>query len=477
MATRISFLTEEEKNQIHQDSLQILAECGVLFHSPKAVAFLHKCGAIVADSAPGFVKLPPELVEEALKQAPKAFTLGARNPKFDIDLPSAVTKIGLDGQATFTLDFESGERRQGRAQDITDSCRLLQSLPQGGLIWPNVKAHDLPLSSMLLGELYAALSGTSKHAQHELHHPGQAPYLLEILEAVAGGAEELKSRKILSVVYCTLPPLQHEGEMAEAYMELLPYKVPILVLPMNAPGSTGPASLYSNLSLANAEALSAFCLFQLIAPGHPMIYCTAMGGTSFSDGSFLAGSVEAAILNASAVEMGRFYGLPTAATGCASEAKMPGEQAVMEKMQTTLLNILAEPDLLIGIGELDSAQLLALEQILIDYEIVRASQRIKDGLDSSPAKRFQTDIFKVGPGGNFFALPSTAAMCRSDEFAAAGFCHRGAYQRWQNSGAKDMRQNAREKVQQILSKPVEDPLPEKVKARIEDVLRRQAAGV
>ena len=474
MKPKFAFLSEEEKHLLHQESLKILDKCGVVIHSPKAVEILRKNGATVTNAERGLVKISAEMVTEALARAPKEFTLGARNPKFDLPLPSPMTMMGLDGQATFTMDFETGLRREGRAQDITNSCRILQTLPQAGFLWPNVKAHDLPLKSMLLGELYAAMSGTSKHAQHELHHPGQAPYLLEILETIAGSMDAVKERKLLSVVYCTLPPLQHEGEMVEAYLELLPYEVPIMVLPMNAPGSTGPASLFSDLALANAEALSAFCLFQMASPGHPMIYATAMGGTNFQDGGFLAGSVESSILNTAGVEMAHFYNLPSGVAGCASEAKMPGDQAIMEKMQTALPAFFARPDIFIGMGELDSAQLLVLEQILIDYEIIRSCQRFVDGFDSAPEKRFMNDILKAGPGGNFFAMPNTASMCRNSEFMPPGLSYRGAFQRWHDAGAKDMRQKAREKIQSILSQPVEDPLSDTVKGKIENILQRQA---
>ena len=473
MMTAIQLLDGHELATVHDDSLRILAEVGVIFHSAKARNILRRGGAKV-DEDKNQVFLPPDMVEAALAAAPKAFTLGARNPEYDLPLPSPRTMFGLDGQATFTLDFQTGQRREGRLSDIADSCRLLQTLPQGGFFWPNVKAHDVPLASMLFNELCAALSHTSKHAQHEVHQAGQTPYLLKILETVAGGADEVRRRKLFSMVYCTLPPLRHDAEMCEAYLELLEYEIPILVLPMNAPGSTGPASLRSNLTLANAEALSAFCFFQTAKPGTPMIYATSQGGTNFADGGFMTGSVEAALLNAAAVEMARYYGLPCAASGCTSEAKFPGDQVMVEKVQSLLPAFLAGPDLFIGLGEMDSAQLLVLEQILMDYELVRHCQRRKDGLDFSDSKDFFSDIVKTGAGGNFFALPRTAKMCRSAEFLPAGLSHKGSYDSWLKAGAPSLRSRARQKVEEILAAPLTDPLPDKVLGVFETTLAQMA---
>jgi len=79
-------------------------------------------------------------------------------------------------------------------------------------------------------------------------------------------------RDIYSVVYCTVSPLCHDEEMLEANIELCKYKVPVVAMPMPAAATTGPASLYSNVAMSNAEALSALVMFELTEPGMPFIY-------------------------------------------------------------------------------------------------------------------------------------------------------------------------------------------------------------
>jgi trimethylamine:corrinoid methyltransferase-like protein len=51
----------------------------------------------------------------------------------------------------------------------------------------------------------------------------------------------------------------------------------LLIYPMPACGSTGPAGIFSNICLAYAEALSALLLFQVVKPGSPQIYGAASG--------------------------------------------------------------------------------------------------------------------------------------------------------------------------------------------------------
>jgi trimethylamine:corrinoid methyltransferase-like protein len=171
MKLGLNFLSEDEKQRIHRDSIKILSRVGVKYLSNKALKILEKNGAGV-DYDTRIAKIPQEMVNEALKRAPKSFVLGARNPEFDFAMPSSFTTYTLDGAATFALDFKTGKRRNAITQDLIDSLRIFE-------------------------------------------------------------------------------------EMCEAYLELAKYHVPILPFPMPAAGSTGPASLYSDTAVANAESLSA----------------------------------------------------------------------------------------------------------------------------------------------------------------------------------------------------------------------------
>ena len=137
MRTQCQFLSESEKERIHRDSLKILSEVGVRFMSPKTLDILKKHGAKV-DRDSKIAKIPADMVTEALKRAPKSFTLGARKPAFDFPMPSSWTGYTLDGEATFAIDFETGERRNGLTKDLVASLKIFEELPLGTIVWPNV---------------------------------------------------------------------------------------------------------------------------------------------------------------------------------------------------------------------------------------------------------------------------------------------------------------------------------------------------
>ncbi|MCL4822716.1 MAG: trimethylamine methyltransferase family protein, partial [Anaerolineales bacterium] len=84
-------LSDSEKERIHADTLKVLETVGVRYYSEKALKLLEDAGARV-DYDEKIARIPPALAEHALDAAPKAFTLGARNPQHDYPLPSPVTR-------------------------------------------------------------------------------------------------------------------------------------------------------------------------------------------------------------------------------------------------------------------------------------------------------------------------------------------------------------------------------------------------
>jgi len=260
--------------------------------------------------------------------------------------------------------------------------------------------------------------------------------------------------------------------MCDSYLELQDYDVPICIYPMPSAGSTGPASLFSNIAMANAEALSALTLFQLAKPGSPIIMGDAPGSTDFRTGNFLEGSPEMVLQAGARGEMAKFYSLPNEQAGCLTDAKEHGAQAIMEKMLTTLPLVLSDVDLIQGPGALDTSNMMSLEQIVVDDEIARVCQRLRDGVDTSDEKDYFEDIAAVGPGGHFLGQRSTRKAAHSREFVAPALSDRNSFNRWAELGRSDLYDKAKEKVEEILSKPQNNPLPDDVVGMLESIMQK-----
>ena len=463
------YLSPDEVARVHEASLEILARTGVRIHGERGLPLLEDAGAEV-DLAAGVARIPRDLVERAIALAPKTWTLGARNPELDFAMPSAASAYSIDGTAAFMQDFATGQRRYGTKADITAAMRVLRACDLAAMAWPPVAASDTPVGSRPLHEFAAMLAAYSGHGEHELHRREQAPFLKAILTAYAGSATAARQRHEASLVYCPVAPLVHDGPMLDAYLDVGDLDVPVMVLPMPVPGTTGPASLLGNIALANAESLSAIVLFELAHPGRPLIYGSAVGSMDFRSGAFLAGTPEMAIQSAALTTIGKGYGLPTAASGCVSDAHEAGPEACVEKLLTILPCAASGADVIIGLGEIDGDQTLLLEQILVDNELAHLAERLVAGVDAREGAELLGDVAEVGPGGHFLAQPASRRAARSGEFYEPSLIGRTTLDAWAAAGRPSMYRRARERVEAILEGPVVDPVPDGVLAEVDRIL-------
>lgn len=462
-------LDEAEKLRIHKDSIRILEEIGIRFPSDAALTLLEANGAKI-DWEKQIAYFSEDMVHSAIKSTPKQFVMGARNPEKNLLLPSGFSAYNLDGCGVNTLDFDTGIKRTSVLQDVADSARVFEEIDLGYILWPPISPSDVPYGARSIISTGTSFMNTSKHVMDEVKKKEEVPYIIEMAKAILGDVEAVKKRKIYSVTYCTVAPLCHDADMLEATMELAKYQAPILVYPMPACGTTGPASLYSNLALANAEALSSIVIFQLASPGVPLIFGAALGVVNVRSGIFLEGAPETALQMTAMGEIGKYYGLPTMCAGCLTDAKTTGPQAVMEKLLTTFPMVLAGIDVIQGIGLIESSMTLSLEQMMIDSEISNLCKRMKAGIDVQDDKDFIEDIKAVGHGGHFLKQKNTRAAFRSSEFYQATLCDRNSYDAWASLGRPEMIDLAHEKVKTILAGERKNPLQESTEKVLHEIM-------
>ncbi|NWG35780.1 MAG: trimethylamine methyltransferase family protein [Chloroflexi bacterium] len=471
MRFQSQLLSEDEKEQVHQETLRILFEAGVLFHSAKALNLLEANGARV-DWEGKIAYIPREIVTQALSTAPRSFVLGARNPAHAYPLPSPVSRYALDGTGAFAQDFYTGKNRYGTDEDNARALRVFHAMDMGVMAWAPVSAEDKPAGTRPLHEFFSIFKNTSKHGQHEVHYLEQTPYLAEGLITVMGSEDEVRRRYAYSLIYCPIAPLMHDGPMMDAYIELGALDMPVMTLPMPVTGTTGPVSLFGNICVANAEALSTIIIFQLAHPGRPVIYSSATGTLDLRNGAYMGGTPEMGLMSAALAEMGRFYGLPSTSAGCTSDAHEPGPDAVLEKAITSIAPVLGGSDIIVGFGQVQSDQLLVLEQIVVDNEIAHFCERIFQGVDVSPEKVLTEDILKLGPGGNFLTRKSTRNLARSGELYFSPLLDRHTLEQWTQLGKPGLYSNARKQVENILAEPMQDPLPGDIAAKLDEILAK-----
>ena len=468
---RMTYLSEAEKQFVHEQTASILEEVGVGYNAPAAIDLLEEAGAVV-DRARLRAKLPWELVERCLKSCPTEVRLAGRAPGTDVVLGDGSLTFCTDGTGTYMYDDVTGARTEGTAGDLRQVMRLFDALPEVDYAWPSISARDLhPLTAGLEIEAIT-LDCFSKHLQDEVREVAHVKPLLEIFEAVAGGS--LWDRPIFSTINCTIAPLQHEREMTEATLELVKAGVPVLILPMPLTGTTSPMTVLGTSIVNMAELLSAVVLFQLAQPGCGLISGIGAAAADMRTGDYLCGAPEVGLINVICIEMSRFYGLPVTGSAVTSDAKASNLQAGAEGMLTGLACALAGADSMLAFGLMDGAENVSLAKIIMDCDMVGMIKRfVREGtVDASTA--LSADIAEVGIGGHYLGRKSTRELYRAGEIWQPRVLQRRPFEAY---GGRSLVSDAAEQAREVLAAHQVPPLGDDVTREIDSVIERYARSV
>jgi trimethylamine--corrinoid protein Co-methyltransferase len=469
LETSLQVLAEEEKVQIHERTLKILAETGVQINTEKGRNYLKDAGADV-DENTKIVRFPRSMVAEALKLAPKDFTLGARRPGWDLKMNSGECSLIVDGEGISVIDRFTGEYRPTTFKDNLEATRLIDALDEVGVFWDMAERSDQEDSIPETVRYWANIfSGFTKHVQDSSPSPEYSPWLLEILQVVFGDKETIRKTHPFSFLVCPQSPLIIEEQYTDAYLDLIGWDIPIAVMPMPLMGGTGPGSMISMVILCNCEVLAMLCLVQAADPGTPFICAPVPAAMNPRTGLYSAGAIENGLLCSAGIEMAKYYGLPAEGSGGGTDAFAPGIQTSYERTMNFLLPMLSWPDLIVGAGLMGGSMILSLEQLVIDAEAFRMAKQAHRGISTRDEMWLDDVIQRVGPGGNFLGEKSTAVNIRSGEWLIPKLGVHTTQKAWEDAGKKDVLEEAREKVEHLLATHKPLPLGEGAEKELEKI--------
>ncbi len=130
------------------------------------------------------------------------------------------------------------------------------------------------------------------------------------------------------------------------------------------------------------------------------------------------------------------------------------------------------PDLIVGAGLMGGSMVLSLEQLVIDAEVFRMAKQAHRGISTCDEMWLDNVIQRVGPGGNFLGEKSTAVSMRSGEWLIPKLGFHKTQKAWENSGKRDILDEAREKVDQILKNNKPLPLADEIQDELNWIYKK-----
>ncbi|MBM3147978.1 MAG: trimethylamine methyltransferase family protein, partial [Actinobacteria bacterium] len=383
----LEVLSAAELEQVHQATLQVLWETGVVFQDEGALDLLAEGGCSV-DHRSSVARIPSDVVEAAVRRCPAAVQLRSRDGRSDV-LFDGVTVQFAAGSGMRRIDPVTGDVRPGTVADgvrtarLTDALEVLSGVNTGlGFI------ADRPTEINLVWN-YAICCRNS----------GKILSLAAMEDSLPWGVRmaEVAGQDVIFPLSST-SPLAWDREQIEGLKVGAAAGRPVVLLSMASPGISGPVTLSGAAVVMNAEILAGLVLAQLLRPGLGVIYSCLTMPIDMRLGTVAAGSMELALLDAVAAQLARRYRLGTLIYGPNTDAKVSDEQAGYERMNQYLLAAMAGTSLIWGAGMTENHSLFSDAQVIVDAEMAGMVGRYLEGVSLD---HLQTDVALIGEVGHF----------------------------------------------------------------------------
>jgi len=313
-ALSLDMFTEDELVDIHQATLEVLFDTGVFVEDGEARRLFAAAGCAVDDET-RVVRIPPHVVEAAIRSAPSTLVLAGRDPANDFVMGPGRVGFTNFGEGIKVVDVETGELREPTKQDVGDSARVVDALPEVDVYERAIGAHEVPQSVVQLHNAEMAFTNTSKHV---FMGPGNGELLGRIVDmgaAIAGGMAAFLRRPIISFITCPVSPLKLVQDTCEIIMGAARTGTAVNVLSMAMAGGSSPVTLAGTIVTHNAEVLAGVTLSQLTKEGAAVIYGSSTTAMDLRLAAASVGSPECALINAGVACLARFYLLPSWVAG------------------------------------------------------------------------------------------------------------------------------------------------------------------
>jgi trimethylamine--corrinoid protein Co-methyltransferase len=466
-APGLQLLSPDQKQQVHQATLELLRRTGVNVLVPQVRDLLEEAGCWLDGER---VRIPPHLIDWAIRAAPSRVVLCNRDGHPAMELEGRKGYYGTGSDTPFVIDAYTGERRQAVLGDVANVARLVDALPHIDFLMCMGIASDVTESISDLYHFQAMVSNTTKPLVYTAWDRANLEAIIEMAEAVAGGAEALRRSPFCALYSEPISPLTHAEESCEKLLFIAEKGLPVVYTPGMMIGGTAPVTVAGALVQANAEQLSGVLITQLIRQGTPVIGAGGILYMDMSKGLISYAAPEFMLAMTAFSEMYHYYGLPIFSFSGCSDAKIFDQQAAAEGALWMLVTALGGGNLIHDVGYVESGMTASYEMVVAMNEIADLVKRFMRGVEITEETLALDVIDRVGPGGHFLGDEHTFQHFRENWIPQ--LLDRAPRDEWEQDGALTLGDRAANQVRQILEHHEPAPLDEDVAAALEALIRQ-----
>ena len=444
----ISVLKPTEAEKIHEAVKKILWDIGIIIEHEKTRKSMiqdHNC----QDSENGYVKIPPELVDRAISSIPKTIKLYDLNGNLKVDTSSNTKSYCPGANTVRVLDHRSGELRPCVLDDIRETSRLCDQLPNidvnSSLGYPS----DVAAEDEAFETAKTMFENSIKPAIILAHDEHIQQRIIFHAADLLGGMNEIADKPVMLELMGPISPLKLPVELCERLINSARWKIPCVCYPATFPGMSCPISIAGAIAQSSAEAIAGMVVHQLTLPGSPIMSGTAILTMDMRQADLAYGSPEYMLSNLGAAEYFSSIGIPSWIGGGCSDSHDFDAQAASEAGANLAVAGLASTSFVHNLGFLSGGRTGSLEMLTLCDEIVGWSSRIAYGFNIN-TEEIAVNVIKDSVRDNsFLTSPHTQERFLTENWFP-GLSERSDAEAWMERGSTDMRARVKQRISDLL---------------------------
>ena len=465
-------LNDHQCEAIAENIFGILERTGCMVRNEKARVMLKEAGCKIDGER---VWIPRALLEWAIASCPSSITMYDRFAKPAFTLAPYQANFGPTNSDTFVYDMTTDEKRRATLDDAKKFAILCDRLPNMDWASTLVMISDLNDKLADLYELNTALRLTSKPIMNFSFAADNLREMIEMCEAIAGGADSLSLHPFIMTMICPIDPLQHSEGGLDQIMYMAGKNLPYLYVPGMSLGLSSPTSFAGSISLGMADAFVGLVVGQLTRKGSPFISCNYTDNVNMHTVTITYSHPEYQLVTAASADVYRYLGVPFSTNTGTASSGIVDEEYVFEVTTALQNSLLSGTNMGFALGSFECGRSSSHEALVFCDEALGFLKRTVEGVEISEETLAADLIDSVGPGGNFLAEEATVKSFHS--FWKSDIIIDMPYDQRKDAQYPDMKQRLHAKVEELAAKGPRYPLAPELVEKLDAIVKKAEARI
>lgn len=444
---RLEVSGTEQTKLIHETVLKILADIGVVVEHDDARTMLIGRGCMLGSD--GYLRIPSDVVQEALATVPTKIQLFDLNGNVRVDTSSRVTSYCPGHNCVNILDRSSAQLRPGTLNDIRETALLCEDLANLSMSCSLGYPSDVPPEDEAVETVKMLFENCSKPAAVLAHDEPIQNRILVHLAELSGGFDNLADKPIALELMGPVSPLRIPEDFCERLINAARHRLPIVCYPATFPGMSSPISVAGAVAQSSAEAIAGIVVHQLFEPGAPVMSGSAVLPMDMRTADLAYGSPEYMMNGLAAADYFNAIGVPSWIGGGCSDSHDFDAQAAAEAGANMAIAAVARTSFVHNLGFLSGGRTGSLEMLTLCDELIGWTNQMASGVAVDADTLAFEVVRRSAPDNSFLTDQHTQDRYLTENWYPPSF-ERSDADAWRENGSNDMRSRIRTKLSEIL---------------------------